>query len=713
MCTRNTAALLGSVVLLLIANANATADVAVWQQPALDSWVYGRAGSPGARSWGPTFTGGFALDASESQFLPRSSADPDRLGSSLLAFETTPAIVTGLFPEQYEVTSVRVTARVDDSNPGAHLLFETEPSTPADYLDKFRANGLNAQEAFELFGVGFRDGYEGFALGVEQTGKRFSETTAPYSVNDGGYVVFPAVVDAEVPGALVDVSNNISGGFSATAPGESTQPFEVQPWAIGQADFEIGDAIIDATTFTFDLDLSLPGVREYIQQGLTDGVLGFMLSSLHSTTQEGGDGVYPQWFLKESVTGVFPLPGAEMPSLQIEYTIGDPPLVGDYDRDAHVDGADFLVWQRNAGSRAYPTGGGADGNRDGNVDALDLGVWQAAFAEGSVAVRSATVPEPTSLMLWLAALPWCFCRARHSQTSCKGRKRAGFTLVELLVVIAIIGALVSLLLPAVQAARETARRCSCRSNLRQVGLAALNYHGVHRHLPPPKLGSAGTTPLGSTWVLLLPYLEQNGRYSQYDLTKSINDPQNAPIASDTIPTYLCPAMALPSEVPSDGGISLGPGSYIISTRTDYKPFSTLNGAFEKVTTAEYQLALRHITDGTSHTFFAGEINYAFEEQEAIASAEGGTAVGKRSMFAWAEGYWLQAWGHMSDSLPQLYNNNKDYLPPNSSRTYRSDHPGGVNFVMLDGSVQFVSNDSDPAVRRALVTRAEGEMNHQL
>lgn len=289
------------------------------------------------------------------------------------------------------------------------------------------------------------------------------------------------------------------------------------------------------------------------------------------------------------------------------------------------------------------------------------------------------------------------------------RPNHGFTLVELLVAIAIIGVLAGLLLPAVQAAREAARRSSCSNNLRQVGLATLSFHGAMGHLPPPKLGDSATSILGSTWVVLLPYLEEGSRYASYDLTKDIFDPRNAPVTTETIETYLCPTMRLPSAAPADGGTPLGPGSYIISTRTDYLPL-TNNGAFSRVRSdGTYRLGLKHILDGTSKTFLAGEINYAFEEYEVPASVESGSTPGKRSSYAWAEGYWLQAWGHMAASIPAVFNNSQEYANPESSRSYRSDHVGGVNFVLLDGSVHFVREESAPEVRRAMVTRDGGEV----
>ena len=680
------------------------AELATWTQPDLDSWVYVNASYAGTRLLGPTFSGGFSVDPQSDEFVPRSASDPARLGSTLLAFETTDSIPAGLLPEQYLIQSVKVTARVDDGSSG-DLYYETQPATPSQYLADFQGGGLDSQQAMELYGVGFRENYAGFALGVQQEGLRFSEATFPYSGSDGGYVVYPTVGDETNPGSYTDVSNNITGGFSAAEQDGNTGPFATTPWAVGTADLTVGEAIPEETTFEFQLDLALPGVEQYVQQSLADGALGFMLSSLHSTTQQGGAGAYPQWFLRESIV----FPGAELPTLEISYTINADLVSGDFDRDHDVDGNDFLRWQREFGTDVFPTGSGADSNGDGVVGGADLASWQGNFSATPSAVRGLSVPEPASGLLLLSALA-LFARPRRSRPNTRHR-RAGFTLVELLVVIAVIGVLIALLLPAVQSAREAARRCSCRNNLRQIGLATMNFHDTTGHLPPPKMGDAGTTPLGSTLVLLLPFLEEGTRFAQYDQTKPIHDPHNAPITTGTVDVYLCPSMRLPEGSPANGDLPLGPGSYVISTRTDYKPF-TNNGAFDNVASdGKYHLAFRHITDGTSNTLLAGEINYAFQDQELPASATGGSAPGQRSSFAWAEGYWLQAWGHMASSLPVLFNNNEQYLPPFSSRTYRSDHPGGVQFVMLDGSVQFLADDSDPTVREALVTRAGGGINH--
>src|SRR5262245_33340953 len=126
------------------------------------------------------------------------------------------------------------------------------------------------------------------------------------------------------------------------------------------------------------------------------------------------------------------------------------------------------------------------------------------------------------------------------------RGRRAFTLVQMLVVIAIIGVLVALLLPAVQGAREAARRVKGQDNLQQIGLAALQFEDTYKKLPPGAVWDGGGTEKGSVYVYLLPYLERASLYQEYDLTKTSIDDSRFPdtkqqIASTVIPTLICPS----------------------------------------------------------------------------------------------------------------------------------------------------------------------------
>ncbi len=125
--------------------------------------------------------------------------------------------------------------------------------------------------------------------------------------------------------------------------------------------------------------------------------------------------------------------------------------------------------------------------------------------------------------------------------------RRGFTLVELLVVIAIIGILVSLLLPAVQAAREAARRTQCANNLKQLGLGLHSYHGVHNRLPWGNAYPGGIMATVSWAAMILPYIEQQGHYEQFDFSKDMNHAANLQALALPVVTFTCPSDPLSRE----------------------------------------------------------------------------------------------------------------------------------------------------------------------
>jgi prepilin-type processing-associated H-X9-DG protein len=291
-----------------------------------------------------------------------------------------------------------------------------------------------------------------------------------------------------------------------------------------------------------------------------------------------------------------------------------------------------------------------------------------------------------------------------------------------------------MLLPAIQAAREASRRASCKNNLKQIGVAVLNFHDTMGHMPPPsipaKSGAGGGffNTWGSAFVVILPYLEESNRYALFNPERNVTSATNLPITSSSIPVYLCPSMRLPRDVPAtDCDERLGAASYIISTRTEHASWALsnpesakriMNGAFTYPTPGTaYELELKHFLDGTSKTLLVGEINYGLSDWKwsSCASQNGQIKWGEQT---WADGYWFNAWGHIDwlfyeQFAQSSYNAQTQVNAKTTQRVFRSDHPGGAQFVMVDGSVQFIPETIDYPVLRALVTRAGGEVDVEL
>jgi len=225
------------------------------------------------------------------------------------------------------------------------------------------------------------------------------------------------------------------------------------------------------------------------------------------------------------------------------------------------------------------------------------------------------------------------------------------------------------------------------------------------------------------FVLLLPYLEEGNRYAGFEPTKSVMSKTNLPTTSGTVSTYICPSMSLPRDVPAtDCGEQFGPGSYIISTRTEYDSYKVavgeLDGAFTRPAPGiAYRLSFRQFVDGTSKTLLVGETNYGLVDwrwkADDCAALADQTKWGDQK---WAEGYWAYAWGHIDwDLYRQVgissYNADALHRTPETQRVFRSDHPGGAQFVFVDGSVHFIPDTVNYPVLRALVTRAGGETDY--
>lgn len=327
--------------------------------------------------------------------------------------------------------------------------------------------------------------------------------------------------------------------------------------------------------------------------------------------------------------------------------------------------------------------------------------------------------------------------------SIRRSKKRGFTLVELLVVIAIIGILVGLLLPAVQAAREAARRMQCQNNLKQQGLALLNYESAYKRFPSALMGCAqvaGAAPQddGVSWACaLLPYMEQTGLYSQLEQgaialggtlgtpgimrrSKGGTWPTHGPLGPFTIsgsggsstattivpggdtllPMYKCPSSALPNICPLDWKIPGAQSSSIHHTgqysagyaTNDYKAAGGSQrgdfGAMHKLYEARNR-RIADITDGTSNTTIVTESTYL-------------TGNGNPSNLAPTNFEDWPIWFGGPNTDESIRTNGRFSAPINAQTSFNrmvaainddsafSYHTGGAQFVFCDGSVHFIS-----------------------
>jgi prepilin-type N-terminal cleavage/methylation domain-containing protein/prepilin-type processing-associated H-X9-DG protein len=312
------------------------------------------------------------------------------------------------------------------------------------------------------------------------------------------------------------------------------------------------------------------------------------------------------------------------------------------------------------------------------------------------------------------------------------RGRHGFTLIELLVVIAIIAVLIGLLLPAVQKVREAANRAKCESNLKQLGLAAHNYHDTNNGFPSAYIWSIeGTDVPTPTFVLLLPYLEQQALYQALLQVAASNvtvsgGPPGSPLATP-LSVLACPSdSGIPSPaVVQDPGTNTYYG--VASYRCNVSGYSATgtDGIFGYNNPPPAPVQITAITDGSSNTILFGEFSNFDPNWPQYASLLGSPANYPLSLASncsvWATSVQLATGVYpVNNPLP---------LPPPTDQwtavttflqrinTYGSGHPQGANFIFCDGSVHFLSNVLNTAatlpggetILQALSTRAGGEV----
>ncbi len=303
-------------------------------------------------------------------------------------------------------------------------------------------------------------------------------------------------------------------------------------------------------------------------------------------------------------------------------------------------------------------------------------------------------------------------------------RKSGFTLIELLVVIAIIAILIGLLLPAVQKVREAAARMSCSNNLKQIGVALHNYHSSYNTFP------TGSNTLGFTCTAqLLPFLEQNNLYNQINFTVSATDPSNAGPTGATIKILLCPSDAISALPAGQGG-----NNYFANYGTAIQFFqnsSIANGVFALHDTKG--ISLLGISDGTSNTVAFSELKKGDFNNATYNPADWLNASSLGSPSTADQAYAICQTITVTNLSYQLFSAGGEWLndsntgtaythvgPPNSTNcaflsnltfavNASSFHTGGINVLLCDGSVRFVTNSIDLPTWRAVGTRAGGEV----
>ncbi len=341
------------------------------------------------------------------------------------------------------------------------------------------------------------------------------------------------------------------------------------------------------------------------------------------------------------------------------------------------------------------------------------------------------------------------------------RSRRGFTLIELLVVIAIIAVLIALLLPAVQAAREAARRAQCTNNLKQLGLAVLNYESSNGVLPPAFShypGNPATTPGKSAAfgmkARILSFMEQQALFNAINFSFSWNNWQlysgyyNSTVYAATISAYLCPS---DGNIPgaTRGGATIAPGSYGNNLGTS-RSFTggQLDGPAYAIDTSAFgpPVTLAAITDGTSNTALfsewikgkgaatpqpgpqvvyvanttypptmSGTLGMTLQMLNSMCQKTG-TPVWDKKGYAWIDDWIGTGGGYthiMTPNKPScVYSNyvgNGSPQPDNGLLGPSSNHPGGVNMSFLDGSVHFIKDSINYQTWGAIGTKAGGEV----
>ncbi|MFN0052961.1 MAG: DUF1559 domain-containing protein [Planctomycetales bacterium] len=296
-------------------------------------------------------------------------------------------------------------------------------------------------------------------------------------------------------------------------------------------------------------------------------------------------------------------------------------------------------------------------------------------------------------------------------------RRGGFTLIELLVVIAIISVLIALLLPAVQQAREAARRTQCKNNLRQIGIALHSYHDQYSTLPPGWIGMTNGVPdiFGSNgwgWgAKILPQIEQGPVYNAINFSLSVADPLHSGLRTTKIPSYRCPS-------------DVGSGEWTINSESGVPLAKLANANYAGVfgvseiddcvtgTAADWPFPTPYPQCGGEGVFYHNSIT---RFADMIDGASNTFLVGEHLTDERPNPRWYSTWAGVipggEDALVRIVGT-ADHTPNHPSNhidDFGSYHTGGAQFLLGDGSARFISDNIDLRTYQSLATRAKGDI----
>ncbi|WP_417739417.1 DUF1559 domain-containing protein [Rosistilla oblonga] len=311
--------------------------------------------------------------------------------------------------------------------------------------------------------------------------------------------------------------------------------------------------------------------------------------------------------------------------------------------------------------------------------------------------------------------------------------RSGFTLVELLVVIAIIGILVGLLLPAVQAAREAARRMQCTNNVRQIGLACHNYHSTLRRMPPGRLVYDGTNSAGAPTkvvtgflAMLLPYMEGSNLHDIYDQTYGFDDVANQTAVNMEVPAFTCPSTPGDRTMPIYAGWNMGwttdPAALdpnLTGFETSYQGVRGIHrlqgdplvSGFDSDCGILNETGSRFadITDGTSNTLLLFEMTgkpshwLLGKQQPSVTNAQ------FYAYGPWAGNNGIGIYNWSDDGFSKGCNTCTKYINVDNTASPYGFHPGVVAIVLADGSTRTLAETVDAKIFINLCRKQDGNV----